>query len=98
MTQNVSSQALERLHVLEPLTAWRPVCVPDHRCSLVPNTTSPTRHRLSRHYEPALTVFLPTPIGQAVKLVVVTAADGYAYERPDGVSVVPLFTQLSKYS
>ena len=25
------------------------------------------------------------------KLVVVTAADGYAYDRPDGVSVVPLF-------
>ena len=31
-------------------------------------------------------------MGRAVRLVVVTAADGYAYERPDGVSVVPLFT------
>ncbi len=31
-------------------------------------------------------------MGRAVKLVVITAADGYAYERPDGVSVVPLFT------
>ena len=30
-------------------------------------------------------------MGRAAKLVVVTAADGYAYERPDGVSVVPLF-------
>lgn len=30
-------------------------------------------------------------MGQAAKLVVVTA-DGYAYERPDGVSVVHLFT------
>ncbi len=31
-------------------------------------------------------------MGQVAKLVVVTAADGYAYERPDGVCVVPLFT------
>lgn len=31
-------------------------------------------------------------MGRAARLVVVTAADGYAYERPDGVSVVPLFT------
>ena len=31
-------------------------------------------------------------MGNATKLVVITAADGYAYERPDGVSVVPLFT------
>ena len=31
-------------------------------------------------------------MGPATKLVVITAADGYAYERPDGVSVVPLFT------
>ena len=30
-------------------------------------------------------------MGRAAKLVVVTAADGYSYERPDGVSVVPLF-------
>lgn len=30
-------------------------------------------------------------MGQAAKLVVVTAADGYSYERRDGVSVVPLF-------
>ena len=30
-------------------------------------------------------------MGRAAKLVVITAADGYAYERPDGVSVVPLF-------
>ncbi|MCY4134172.1 MAG: AAA family ATPase, partial [bacterium] len=30
-------------------------------------------------------------MGPAAKLVVVTAADGYSYERPDGVSVVPLF-------
>jgi len=30
-------------------------------------------------------------MGPAAKLVVVTAADGYAYDRPDGVSVVPLF-------
>ncbi len=29
-------------------------------------------------------------MGEAAKLVVVTAADGYAYERPDGVCVVPL--------
>ena len=29
-------------------------------------------------------------MGRAAKLVVVTAADGYSYERPDGVSVVPL--------
>jgi len=28
---------------------------------------------------------------RAAKLVVITAADGYSYERPDGVSVVPLF-------
>ncbi|WP_419840370.1 ATP-binding protein [Candidatus Poriferisodalis sp.] len=32
-----------------------------------------------------------TKMGRATKLVVVTAADGYSYERPDGVSVVPLF-------
>ena len=31
-------------------------------------------------------------MGRAAKLVVMTVADGYAYERPDGVSVVPLFT------
>ena len=31
-------------------------------------------------------------MGEATKLVVITAADGYAYERPDGVSVVPLFS------
>ena len=31
-------------------------------------------------------------MGAAAKLVVITVADGYAYERPDGVSVVPLFT------
>lgn len=31
-------------------------------------------------------------MGRAAKLVVITVADGYAYERPDGVSVVPLFT------
>lgn len=30
-------------------------------------------------------------MGLAAKLVVITAADGYSYERPDGVSVVPLF-------
>ena len=30
-------------------------------------------------------------MGRAAKLVVITAADGYAYERPDGVSVVLLF-------
>ena len=30
-------------------------------------------------------------MGPPAKLVVVTAADGYAYDRPDGVSVVPLF-------
>lgn len=30
-------------------------------------------------------------MGPASKLVVITAADGYSYERPDGVSVVPLF-------
>ena len=30
-------------------------------------------------------------MGRAAKLVVVTGADGYSYERPDGVSVVPLF-------
>ena len=30
-------------------------------------------------------------MGPAAKLVVVTAAEGYAYDRPDGVSVVPLF-------
>jgi len=30
-------------------------------------------------------------MGRAAKLVVLTAADGYAYERADGVSVVPLF-------
>ena len=30
-------------------------------------------------------------MGMAAKLVVVTAADGYSYERPDGVAVVPLF-------
>ncbi len=36
-----------------------------------------------------------TKMGKAKKLVVITIAtiaDGYAYERPDGVSVVPLFT------
>lgn len=32
-----------------------------------------------------------TKMGRAAKLVVVTAADGYSYERPDGVSVMPLF-------
>ncbi len=32
-----------------------------------------------------------TKMGLAAKLVVVTAADGFSYERPDGVSVVPLF-------
>ena len=31
-------------------------------------------------------------MGRATKLVVITVTDGYAYERPDGVSVVPLFT------
>ena len=31
-------------------------------------------------------------MGAAAKLVVITIADGYAYERTDGVSVVPLFT------
>ncbi|MCY4067644.1 MAG: DUF4143 domain-containing protein [Acidimicrobiaceae bacterium] len=31
-------------------------------------------------------------MGPAAKLVVITAADGYAYDRPDGVSVVPIFT------
>ena len=31
-------------------------------------------------------------MGRAAKLVVITAADGYAYERPDGVAVAPLFT------
>ena len=31
-------------------------------------------------------------MGPAAKLVVVTAADGYAYDRPDGVSVAPLST------
>lgn len=30
-------------------------------------------------------------MGKAAKLVVVTAADGYAYERPDGVVVAPFF-------
>ncbi len=30
-------------------------------------------------------------MGPAAKLVVITAADGYAHDRPDGVSVVPLF-------
>lgn len=30
-------------------------------------------------------------MGPAAKLVVITAADGYAYDRPDGVSVVPVF-------
>ena len=30
-------------------------------------------------------------MGPAAKLVVITAANGYSYERPDGVSVVPLF-------
>ena len=30
-------------------------------------------------------------MGRAAKLVVITAADGYAYERPDGVAVAPLF-------
>ena len=30
-------------------------------------------------------------MGRAAKLVVITAADGYAYERPDGVTVAPLF-------
>lgn len=30
-------------------------------------------------------------MGEAAKLVVITAADGYAYDRPDGVSVAPLF-------
>ena len=29
-------------------------------------------------------------MGPAAKLFVIAAADGYAYERPDGVSVVPL--------
>jgi len=32
-----------------------------------------------------------TKMGQPAKLVVITAADGYAYDRPDGVSVVPVF-------
>ena len=31
-------------------------------------------------------------MGKAARLVVITAADGYAYERPDGVVVVPFFT------
>ena len=31
-------------------------------------------------------------MGSAAKLVIVTAADGYAHERPDGISVVPVFT------
>ncbi len=30
--------------------------------------------------------------GTAAALVVVTAADGYAYRRPDGITVVPIFT------
>ena len=30
-------------------------------------------------------------MGPAAKLVVITAADGYAYERPDGISVIPFF-------
>ena len=30
-------------------------------------------------------------MGPAAKLVVITAADNYAYDRPDGVSVVPVF-------
>ena len=30
-------------------------------------------------------------MGRAAKLVVITAADGYAYERPDGIAVAPLF-------
>lgn len=31
-----------------------------------------------------------TKMGVASKLLVVTAADGYSYERPDGVSVAPM--------
>lgn len=30
-------------------------------------------------------------MGQAAKLIVITAADSYSYERPDGVTVAPLF-------
>ncbi len=30
-------------------------------------------------------------MGEAARLMVVTAADGYAYERPDGVVVAPFF-------
>ena len=33
-----------------------------------------------------------TRMGEAAALVVITAADGYAYRRSDGISVVPLFT------
>ncbi len=33
-----------------------------------------------------------TRMGKPAALVVITAADGYAYQRSDGVSVVPLFT------
>lgn len=33
-----------------------------------------------------------TRMGEAAKLVVITAADGYAYERPDGVTVIPIST------
>lgn len=31
-------------------------------------------------------------MGKAARLLVITAADGYAYERPDGVVVAPFFT------
>ena len=31
-------------------------------------------------------------MGEPAKLLVVTAADGYAYQRPDGVAVAPLFS------
>ena len=30
-------------------------------------------------------------MGNPAGLVVITAADGYAYQRPDGVAVVPFF-------
>ena len=33
-----------------------------------------------------------TRMGRAAALVVITAADGYAYRRSDGISIVPLFT------
>ena len=34
----------------------------------------------------------PTRMGEPAALVVITAADGYAYQRSDSVSVVPIFT------